>query len=349
MTNKLKELIRSYSEKGELYTKLANDSIQCFACAHECKINPDKEGLCRVRFNKNGALFVPKNYVNGIAVDPIEKKPFFHVLPGKPVLSFGMLGCNFHCDFCQNWFASQFLQDPKAISNIQKMDAKTIVEFAKDQSSPIIVSTYNEPLITSEWAVDIFKIAKPLGIRGAFVSNGHATEKVLDYIRPYVDFYKIDLKCFTETGYKHLGGNLKSILKTIRLTIKKGFWVEVVTLIVPGFNDSETELRDIAQFLASISPNIPWHVTAFHQNYKRTNISNTPAETLIKAAKIGKEAGLNFIYAGNLTGQTEDHENTYCHKCGALLIARFGFDITKITIQNGSCPVCSAKIPGVWE
>jgi pyruvate formate lyase activating enzyme len=349
MTSQLKKLLHSYSEKGCLYSTLENEAVQCFACAHQCKINPNKEGVCLVRFNKNGELFVPKGYVNSIAIDPIEKKPFFHVLPGKPALSFGMLGCNFHCDFCQNWFASQTLRDPKATSNIQKVNTKKIVEFAREQNSPVIVSTYNEPLITSEWAVDIFKIAKPFGIRGAFVSNGHATEKALDYVRPYVDFFKIDLKCFTEVGYKYLGGNLKSVLETIRLAKEKGFWVEIVTLIVPEFNDSEAELKNIAKFLVSVSPDIPWHVTAFHQDYKRANTGNTSAETLVKAVKIGKKAGLNYVYTGNLPGQTEDYENTYCHECGALLIARDGFDVAKITIQNGCCPVCNAKIPGVWE
>jgi pyruvate formate lyase activating enzyme len=347
MAKTVREILESHTGEGELYTKLENNAVQCFACAHECRIKPDKEGLCRIRFNRDGKLFVPKGYVNGLAMDPIEKKPFYHVLPGTSALSFGMLGCDFHCSFCQNWVSSQTLRDPEAVSSIQKISAEEIVRMALEQNSPLIVSTYNEPLVTSEWAVEILKLAKPHGIRGAYVSNGHATEKVLDYIRPFVDFYKIDLKTFNPKNYAELGGKLEKVLNGIRMVKEKGFWLEIVTLVVPGFNDSDAELKEIAEFIVSISPDTPWHVTAFHSDYKMLGTQSTPIKTLEKAVAIGKRTGLRFVYAGNLP--SGELENTYCPECGHLLIERYGFQVSKNKIKKGMCPSCSASIPGVWE
>jgi pyruvate formate lyase activating enzyme len=223
-----------------------------------------------------------------------------------------------------------------------------VVEIALKYKSKIITSTYNEPLITSEWAVGIFKIAKKYGIRGAYVSNGNATPEVLDYLRPYVDFYKVDLKTFNDLNYRKLGGRLSVVLDTIKMLVEKGFWVEVVTLVVPGFNDSESELRDIAKFLASVSPNIPWHVTAFHKDYKMTDPDNTRPEQLIRAAEIGYEEGLRFVYAGNIPGYVDKYENTYCFNCGALLVERFGFRVVRNKIENGRCYKCGIDIPGFW-
>jgi len=206
MAKSYQEILREHSKEGELYKGLGEQVVQCSSCAHECRIQPNHDGICRIRFNSDGKLFVPKGYVNGLGVDPIEKKPFFHVMPGSMALSFGMLGCNFHCSFCQNWISSQAVRDPEAVSLIQEIGPEEIVKNALKHNSPFIISTYNEPLITNEWAVDILKIGKKEGLRGGYVSNGYATHEALDYLRPYVDLYKIDLKCFNSKNYKKLGG-----------------------------------------------------------------------------------------------------------------------------------------------
>jgi pyruvate formate lyase activating enzyme len=211
------------------------------------------------------------------------------------------------------------------------------------------VSSYNEPLITSEWAVEIFKQARPSGFVCGYVSNGNATPEVLDYIRPLVDLYKIDLKGFDDRNYRKLGGVLENVLNSIRMVHERGFWVEVVTLIIPGFNDSPDELKAAADFIAGVSPDIPWHVTAFHQDYKMTGPSNTPVETLIRAAEIGYAAGLRFVYAGNLPGRVGKYENTFCPGCKAAVIERYGFHVLKNRVEGGRCPDCGYPIPGLWD
>lgn len=347
------ELLRKNVKEGILYEKLPYDAVRCFACGHRCLIKEGREGICKVRFNEKGKLYSPWGYVSGFQIDPIEKKPFFHVLPGSLAASFGMLGCDFHCAYCQNWITSQALRDPEAVSSIRKMTPEDIVKLAKEYGSPVITSTYNEPLITSEWAVDVLKAAKKEGLRGAYVSNGNGTDEVLKFIRPYVDFYKVDLKSFNDKHYRELGGTRDNVLRTIEKLVEMDFWVEIVTLVIPGFNDSNEELREIAKFLAGISKDIPWHVTAFHQDYKMLENDNTKVDTLARAAQIGELEGLRYVYAGNLPGQTsadgKNHENTHCPKCKTCLIERWGFKILQNNMKNGSCPKCSEKIAGVWS
>jgi pyruvate formate lyase activating enzyme len=204
-------------------------------------------------------------------------------------------------------------------------------------------------LITSEWAVEIFKVARRAGLTTSYVSNGNGTPEVLEYIKPWVDLYKVDLKSFQDRNYRKLGGVLNNVVDTIERLHTMGFWLEIVTLVIPGFNDGSEELRDIAQFLAKISPDIPWHVTAYHQDYKMTDRDNTSAATLVRAAEIGRSAGLNFVYAGNLPGHAGAWENTYCPGCGDLLIARHGFRVREMRIKAGGCPKCMRPIPGVWN
>ncbi len=344
----LRTILQQNTAEGELYHKLDNNWVLCYACGHRCKIKPGREGVCHVRFNRGGRLFVPSGYTAGVQLDPIEKKPFFHAFPGANALSIGMLGCDYHCSYCQNWLSSQSLRDPSAKALPEVVGPERIVELALVYKSPVIVSTYNEPLITSEWAVEILKLAKPYGIRGAYVSNGNATPEVLDYIKPFVDLYKVDLKGFDDKRYRQLGGRLDVVLNAISLLKEKGFWVEIVTLIVPGFNDSESELNGIAKFIASVSPEIPWHVTAFHNDYKMLDRENTSVESLRRAALVGKQAGLQFVYAGNLPGMVENLENTYCPGCGELLVEREGFRVLRNSIMAGKCPTCGRRIPGLW-
>ena len=503
----LAELLARHTREGELYEKLPAERVRCFACGHRCLIPPGQDGICRVRFNEGGILKVPHGYVGALQVDPVEKKPFFHALPGARALSFGMLGCDYHCGYCfvpgtavattggprtldslfdgaatvletgtdavavrptvevlthrgraravrgvfrheyrgplmaltlqggaeirstpeheflvqaraargvrppsffmpasgvtpefdllepvsdgtyrkrriedarvvsyagpvynieveedqtylvegaavhncQNWVTSQALRDPRAVAPPDEITPRDLVRLAHEHGARIMTSTYNEPLITSEWAVAVFREAKAAGLVCSYVSNGNGTPEVLDYIQPWVSLYKVDLKSFRDRHYRDLGGTLERVLWTIRALHERGFWVEIVTLTIPGFNDSDEEMRDIARFLVSVSPDIPWHVTAFHKDYKMTGPANTSVSTLLRAAEIGVAEGLRFVYAGNIPGQVRNWENTYCPGCGSLLVERRGFRVLANRIPDGLCPSCSRAIPGFWR
>lgn len=338
------------TREGTLYETLAGARVRCLACAHRCSIADGARGICQVRYNRGGKLFVPHGYVAALNPDPTEKKPFFHILPGSITLTFGMLGCDLHCANCQNWDISQVLRDPAALGAPQRASAEQIVTLARRVGAQLIGSSYNEPLITSEWAVEIFKLAQAHHIRGLYVSNGNATRAVLEFIRPYVVGYKIDLKTMQDKQYRKLGAALNNVLDTIQLARALGFWVEIVTLVIPGFNDSNAELMDAAQFIRSVSPDIPWHVTAFHPDYRMTDADFTPASTLLRAAEIGQEAGLHFVYAGNLPGSVKNYENTYCPKCNTVLVERYAYRILRDELTGrGACPKCGEKIPGIWK
>ncbi len=343
----LKDLLESYTIEGDLYEAHPDNSLTCFACGHRCLIREGRDGICRVRFNRGGKLFVPANYAAGIQCDPTEKKPFYHVFPGSLAVTFGMLGCDYHCGYCQNWITSQALRDRRALARPNEIEAEDLIELGKKHCARLVVSSYNEPLITSEWAVQVFKQAKQAGFTTGYVSNGNATPEVLDYIRPWTDLYKIDLKSFQDRNYRKLGGVLQNVLDTIKMVYEREFWMEVVTLIVPDFNDSDAELKEMADFLASVSPDIPWHVTAFHPDYKMKDPDYTPGRTLKRAADIGRAAGLNYVYAGNLPGQVGNDEHTFCPACHKKLIARYGFRILENHLRNGRC-TCGEAIPGVW-
>jgi pyruvate formate lyase activating enzyme len=251
---------------------------------------------------------------------------------------------------CQNWVTSQALRDPGALTEPMDVSPQQLVDMAQRQSASVVATSYNEPLITSEWAVEVFKAARPRGFTTAYISNGNATREVLEYIRPFTDLYKIDLKSFRDRNYRSLGGKLENIVNGIQMVHEMGFWLEIVTLIIPGFNDSDQELGDIASFLSGISPSIPWHVTAFHKDYKMQDPDNTPVETLLRAARIGEAAGLQYIYAGNLPGRVGRYEDTRCPRCQATLIRRIGYRILDDRLSGrGSCFSCGQPIPGVWR
>ena len=345
----LREVLNQHVREGDLYEPLERNRLRCFACGHCCPIPDGQAGVCKVRFNQGGKLYVPWGYVGGVQCDPIEKKPFFHAYPGALAYSFGMLGCDLHCSYCQNWVTSQALRDPRAVSPPLEASPELLVRDAMRQGAKVLVSTYNEPLITAEWAMAIFKEARAAGLKTAFVSNGNGTPQVLDYIRPYIDFYKVDLKSFDDRHYHQLGGRIGPILDTIRRLHSMGVWLEIVTLLIPGFNDSDEELRRLAEFLASVSPDIPWHVTAFHKDYKMSDPENTKPEDLMRAAEIGRNAGLHFVYAGNLPGMVGNLENTYCRNCGKRLIERYGYFIEDYQLSpEGCCPKCGVAVPGRW-
>lgn len=300
-----------------------------------------------MRQRDENALLVPWGYAAGVAVDPIEKKPFFHLLPGARALSFGMLGCNFHCSFCQNWSSSQVARDPQAEPRARIVRPEDLVAAATTHDCRVITSTYNEPLISAEWSFDVFGLAREAGLVTSFVSNGHATPEVLELLTPVLDAMKVDLKAFNPSTYAALGGSLAAVQETIRTLWARDVWVEVVTLVIPGFNDSDQELAGIAAFLAGVSPDIPWHATAFHPDYELTDRPPTPPASLVRAVEHGHAQGLRFVYAGNLPGRTGDLEDTRCPACETTLIRRSGFVVRENRLTpDGRCPACGAAIPG---
>ena len=342
--------VRTADAAAELVEPLSKDRLRCHACGHACPIPEGAVGVCKVRFVRDGRLHVPWGYVGGVQCDPIEKKPFFHAHPGALAYSFGMLGCDLHCGYCQNWVTSQALRDPHAVAPPRRASADELVGDAVRSRARAIVSTYNEPLITSEWAVAVFKEAKAAGLTTGFVSNGNGTPQVLEYLRPWVDLYKVDLKSFDDRHYRQLGGRLAPILDTIRRLHAMDFWLEIVTLLIPGFNDSRDELTRLTAFLAGVSPDIPWHVTAFHGDYKMTDPQNTTADMLRTAADVGRSAGLRHVYAGNLPGSVGELENTRCASCHETLVARVGYHIRDYRITpDGRCPACAVPVPGRWS
>jgi pyruvate formate lyase activating enzyme len=337
------KLVEPFPEEG---------ALRCVACGHRCVIRSGKRGICQVRFNQNGTLRVPWGYVAALQADPIEKKPFAHFLPGSTALTFGMLGCDFHCGYCQNWYTSQAMRDPasnRALQLVQKITPEQMMAVARRVGAQVIASSYNEPLITTEWAVDIFKAARAVGIQCVYISNGNATSEALEMLAPYLSGYKIDLKTMQDRQYRKLGGVLDHVLNAIKMAHDRGLWVEVVTLVVPGFNDSPDELWEAARYLVSVSPDIPWHVTAYHPDYKMDDAEPTPSSSLQQAAEIGQEAGLHYVYAGNIPGRVGSLENTFCPTCSTRLIRRYSYTIMDYQITpQGTCPKCGTKIAGVW-
>jgi pyruvate formate lyase activating enzyme len=345
----LSRVLRDFTREGTIGEPEGDGGVRCRACGHECFIPKGRVGVCKVRFNDGGRLRVPWGYVAALQCDPIEKKPFFHAFPGSLALSFGMLGCDYHCGYCQNWITSQALRDPEALAPPRPITAAALAQEGARRGARVLASTYNEPLITSEWAAAVFDEGRTRGLLGAYISNGNGTEPVLDFIRPHLSLYKIDLKSFRDRTYRTLGGTLQAVLRTIESVHRRGLWLEIVTLLVPGLNDSDAEIRGMAGFLADVSRDIPWHVTAFHPDYRMADRDRTAAATLLKAAALGKDAGLRFVYAGNLPGRVGDLEDTRCPGCGLTLIARRGFVVLENRLGERSvCPRCDAPIPGVW-
>lgn len=338
------------SAAPELTTRERDDRVRCLACGHRCLIFPGQRGICRVRVNVGGELRVPFGYVAALQCDPIEKKPFYHVRPGHDALTFGMLGCDLSCEGCQNWEISQALRDADAGAQPREMDAARIAELAVRYRARMIASSYNEPLITSEWGAAVMDEGHRRGLVTAFVSNGNATPEVLDHLRPHLDCYKVDLKSMRDATYRRLGTKLENVLATIRGLARRGFWVEIVTLLIPGFNDSDAEIRDAARFLVSVDPLVPWHVTAFHPDYKMADRNATTARQLVRAAEIGCAEGLRYVYCGNLPGGVDPFEDTRCHGCGQTVIRRAGYRIVtdRLTATAGKCPSCATVVPGIW-
>jgi pyruvate formate lyase activating enzyme len=306
------------------------------------------KGICEVRENRGGTLFsLVYGQVIARHVDPIEKKPLFHFLPGSTSYSIATAGCNFKCLFCQNADISQMPHDRNQILG-EPMMPEIVLEEALRSRSATISYTYTEPTIFFEFALDIARPAASRGLRNVFVSNGYMTEECLKEIYPNLHGANVDLKGFSDKYYKEVcGAKLQPVLRTLELMRRMNVWVEVTTLLVPGLNDSKEELQQLAKFLVDVDPDMPWHISRFHPTYRLTNVRPTPPESIRKAKDIGYEAGLRYVYTGNLPG--DEGEKTFCHQCNELLIDRYGFYVRKNVIANNRCPKCSAEIPGVWK
>jgi pyruvate formate lyase activating enzyme len=330
-----------------LYRKSEDKTAHCFLCAHQCKITEGKFGFCGVRQNIDGALHTyAYGKVIAAHVDPIEKKPLYHFLPGSTSFSIATIGCNFRCGFCQNWEISQSSFRDGDILGGGKLSPAEIVDEAIKFKCRSISYTYTEPTIFFEYALETAKLAKAKGLYNNFVTNGYMTKDAILMIKPYLDAANIDLKFFKESSYKKIcGSSLEPVLDSIRLMHDLGIWVEVTTLVVPGENDSKEELGDIATFISGVDKNIPWHISSFHPDYKFSDHTPTPEDTLKVALEIGKECGLNYIYAGNVSGFGSD---TYCHNCHKPVIKREVFSILENNIRQGRCANCQAPIPGVF-
>lgn len=334
--------------KAKLYTH-HDTYVECQLCAHGCRIKEGKKGICRVRQNVEGELYTLV-YGKTVAqhVDPIEKKPLFHFLPGTLTYSIATRGCNFRCLHCQNSSISQITADLDPAGFTVDVTAQQVVKNAVDSGCASISYTYSEPTVFFEFTYDCCREAAEHSVGNVMVSNGYMSSQAAQMLSPYLDAVNIDLKSFRDDFYRKVcGARLQPVLDTITLLRKLGVWVEVTTLVIPGVNDSTEELRELASFLVNVDGEIPWHVTAFHPSYQMREIGRTPPETLSRAREIGFSAGLKYVYEGNIPGS--GGENSYCPGCGMKVISRYGFSIDDNRIINDRCPECSNLIAGVWS
>lgn len=334
-------------KEARLWEKLDHNKVHCHLCAHECKIPEAKFGVCGVRRNDRGTLNT-MIYADVIAanIDPIEKKPLYHFLPGSRAYSIATIGCNFKCGFCQNWQISQAAAEADGFHSGREMPPANVVEQARKNDCRSIAYTYTEPTIFFEYAFDVAKLASEAGLYNVFVTNGYMTRRTLDEIRPYLHAANVDLKSFRDDFYrKNCKARLQPVLDTISAMKSLGVWLEVTTLVIPGENDADDELRHIAEFLAGVDPMIPWHVSAFHPDYEFSDRKATPLETLRKAKELGRQAGLNYVYLGNVM----EGGNTLCHSCHRQIIKRQYMGLDDAQLTNGRCPYCGAAIAGVWS
>lgn len=330
-----------------LYDKLGDNRVQCALCAHRCKINSGRRGLCGVRENKDGVLY---SLVFGTLiaehVDPVEKKPFFHVHPATRSYSIATVGCNFSCEFCQNHEISQMPRSTLMITG-EDTAPEVIVDRAKKSACKTIAYTYTEPTVYLETALETAKIACREGLQNVFVTNGFMTPQAIEMISPYLTAANVDLKSFRDEFYKkQCGAKLKPVLDTLKIMKERGIWLEITTLLIPGLNDSLEELKDIAGFIRNLGPETPWHISRFHPQFKMMRTPPTPISSLHRACHIGKEAGLWYVYSGNVPG--DEGENTYCSNCSNLLINRYGYKIVANCLSGNACPECGKKLEGVF-
>lgn len=337
-------------KEAKLYEKLEGKAVKCIACSNYCTIAEGKTGACGVRRNIGGKLqLMVYGKAAAVALDPVEKKPLFHFLPGTSIFSIGTLGCNFGCDFCQNWEMSQAPKEGRTPQYWgDDWPPEKIVNGALKSGASSLAYTYNEPTIFFEYAEDTALLGKKKGLKNVFVSNGFSSKEAVARMRKFVDADNVDLKSFTDSFYGKLcKARLEPVLENISALHKAGIWIEVTTLVIPGQNDSRKELEEIADFIAGVSENIPWHVSAFYPSFRMTDVPPTTHAKLLEAYEIGKKAGLKFVYVGNVPDA--EHESTFCPECGEKLIERIGYNVRVSGLNNGKCGECGERIPGVWK
>jgi len=333
-------------KETQFYHREAKNKVKCSLCPHNCSITIGKSGVCKVRENREGRLYsLVYGKIVASNVDPIEKKPFFHLFPGSRSYSVATVGCNLSCRNCQNWQISQ-VEDPERIAG-ETTTPQQIVESALRTKCSSIAYTYTEPTIFYEFAYDCAELAHQQGLKNIFVTNGYMNEQPLRKIQPFLDACNVDLKSIKEEHYRKIcGGHVEPVKKSIQLMKKLGIWVEVTTLIIPTVNDSKEELKKIVSFIKGVGEEIPWHISAFYPHYKMQDIPPTPVSTLRQAREIGLQEGLKYVYTGNAPG--EEGENTYCYNCGSLVIQRCGFTINKNSLKENKCPHCGRIIDGIF-
>jgi pyruvate formate lyase activating enzyme len=339
------------THEAMLWQEAGEKTVDCHLCAHRCHIKPGQAGICRVRENVDGKLMtLTYDQLISMNVDPIEKKPLFHVLPGSTSMSIATPGCNFRCDFCQNWQISQSPRDGRSLaSHTRAVPPQEIVDAAASHGCRSISYTYTEPTIFFELAYDTARLANEAGMKNCFVSNGYMTPEAVEKISPYLEAINVDLKAFRDETYrKVMGGQLEPVLDALRALRAAGIWIEVTTLVVPGMNESEEELHDIASFIHDeLAPTVPWHVSRFHGDYRMRDSLPTPAEAVTHAVKIGMDVGLKHVYSGNMPGRAD--ESTYCPNCEARVIHRQGFFVVENRLEGGACPECNQAVAGLWK
>jgi pyruvate formate lyase activating enzyme len=337
------------SVPGVLYEPHDSGSVTCHACAHRCRLATGARGICGVRFNDHGILRVPFGYVAAKRVRSVETNTIYHVRPGALALSFGMYGCDLRCPYCQNWRLSQALREPTDHPAIEDLSAIALVDEACRAGCRVICSAYNEPMITAEWAHAVFAEARRRGLVTALISDANTTAEALAYLRPVTDVFRADLKGYDDSHYRVLGGRAGAALAAIREARRLGFWVEVVTLVVPGFNDAVSGLRMLASTLAEIDPSMPWHLNGFVPRYRMEDRPATVPGQLIDAAGAAYGRGLRYVYVGNVSDRVTELSQTRCPDCATVLVQRRNYATFGNTLEAGHCPSCLAVIPGLWD
>lgn len=330
------------------YEKLPNDVVRCFLCRHRCRIAPGMHGMCRVRENRAGRLMsLVYGRVVAEHVDPVEKKPLFHVLPGTASYSIATVGCNFRCRHCQNHTIAQYEPGSAAEVPGQFTPPEQIVERALESGCRSISYTYTEPTVFCEYALDCARLASAAGLKNIFVTNGYITPQALDAVAPFLDAANIDLKGFTDDFYQRVvGARLAEVLECIRDYRRRGIWLEITTLVIPGENDSDEQLDGIARFIAEeLGCDVPWHISRFFPQYHMTDRESTPPASLERAVDAGRRAGLHYLYVGNLAG---GRENTDCPACTTTVVRRGGFQVLDNRLVGNACPQCGTELAGIF-